>query len=85
MGKQRHDAQGISSAERPQGHHAGRIKNSLLPYEKVLTKSIIDGILESRNEERREAVMKIDPNKILDLVISIINLVTALILLSKAQ
>ncbi len=29
--------------------------------------------------------MKIDPNKILDLVISIINLVTALILLSKAQ
>ena len=29
--------------------------------------------------------MKIDPNQILDLVISIINLVTALILLSKAQ
>lgn len=29
--------------------------------------------------------MKIDPNKILDLAISIINLVTALILLSKAQ
>lgn len=29
--------------------------------------------------------MKIDSNKILDLVISIINLVTALILLSKAQ
>lgn len=29
--------------------------------------------------------MKLDPNKILDLVISIINLVTALILLSKAQ
>lgn len=29
--------------------------------------------------------MKIDPNKILDLVISIINLVTALILFSKAQ
>lgn len=50
-----------------------------------MTKSIADGILESRNEERREAVMKIDPNKILDLVISIINLVTALILLSKAQ
>ena len=50
-----------------------------------MTKSIIDGILESRNEERREVVMKIDPNKILDLVISIINLVTALILLSKAQ
>ena len=31
-------------------------KNNLLPYEKDLTKSIVDGILESRNEERRKAM-----------------------------